>query len=148
MAFTMLRSEERIGLILAIAAHAGLLALLVLHPVTPPTIPPPERMSVTLSDHAGLTSTSPEPQAQAAPDIAPVLMPEALPSPHLAPLPRPLPGASPAPAPRPVARSAGASRIGSEFLKGVPGARASGAAHNPPAAAIGPAVQSALSGAI
>ena len=31
-------------------------------------------------------------------------------------------------------------------LKGVPGAQTSGAARNPPAATIGPAVQSALSG--
>jgi hypothetical protein len=52
----------------------------------------------------------------------------------------------PAPA-KPVA-SAGATRIGADFLKGVPGAQSNGPAHNPPAAAIGPAVQSALSGAI
>ena len=39
-------------------------------------------------------------------------------------------------------------RISNDFLKGIPAAQASGPAHNPPAAAIGPAVQSALAGAI
>ncbi len=180
MALTMPRSEERLGLIVAIAAHAGLLALLVLHPFKPPAVQPPERMSVTLSDETGLTSTSPQPQAEAAPDIAPVIAP--VPAPQPEPLPAPIPGpapvvkpapkaavvpkpqlrpaprATPAPAPKaqprpqatrqPVTRAPGGSRIGNDFLRGVPGAQATGAARNPPAAAIGPAVQSALSGAI
>jgi hypothetical protein len=42
----------------------------------------------------------------------------------------------------------GGTRVGADFLKGVPAAQSNGPAHNPPAAAIGPAVQSALSGAI
>jgi hypothetical protein len=42
----------------------------------------------------------------------------------------------------------GASRIGDDFLKGTPGAAAKGQASAPPAATIGPAVRSALSGAI
>ena len=185
MASKALRGEELAGLAIALAAHAGLLALLVLHPGRKAFVPPPERVSVTLSEDVGLTSTSPEPQALAAPPAAPEVVPAPAPepapraapqpvtrpAPQPVPLPRikPAPLAIPAPTPRPqpraqpqsrlatpqprpapssAARPAGASRISSDFLKGVPGTLASGAAHNPPAAAIGPAVQSALSGAI
>ena len=183
MATKALRSEELAGLAVALAAHAGLLALLVLHPGRAALVPPPERVTVTLSDDVGLTSTSPEPQAEAAPPAAPEIAPVAepppapQPAPQPAPLPRvkPAPVALPAPEPRPqprpqlrvtpapvpraapplprpapasTARPAGASRISNDFLKGVAGAQTSGAAHNPPAAAIGPAVQSALAGAI
>ena len=185
MASRAFRNEELAGLAIALAAHAGLLALLVLHPGQRPMVPPPERVTVTLSEDVGLTSTSPEPQAEAAaptaPEIAPLPEPEpapqpvakaapaaqikpvpaALPVPQLRPQPRPQPRAAPAPAPAPraalaqprpapvqAARPAGASRISNDFLKGIPGAQASGAARNPPAAAIGPAVQSALAGAI
>src|ERR1019366_3373966 len=64
--------------------------------------------------------------------------------------------ASSAPAPRPLARpqsaptsrQASASRISSDFLNGVTVAQASGAAHNPPVAAIGPAVRASLLGAV
>ncbi len=189
MAETMLRSEERIGLALAVIAHAGLVALLVLRPPSTPFIPPPERITVTLSENAGLISTSPEPQADAAPDVAPEFgeapppEPEPLPLPSPEPLPpkptpprptplkpapklkveprvtpspapRPSPRAVQAPAPKPAAKTppsperTGGSRIGSDFLKGVAGASSTGTSRNPPAAAIGPAVQSALSGAI
>ena len=179
MATRALRSEELAGLVIALAAHAGLLALLVLHPGHRSLAPPPERVTVMLSEDVGLTSTSPEPQAEAAAPAAPEIMPlpepqpapqpvpQSVPVAHIKPAPaaprvpqlRPHPRAAPAPVPRaalpqprlvPVqaARPAGASRISNDFLKGVPGAQASGAAHNPPAAAIGPAVQSALAGAI
>ncbi|KPF93847.1 hypothetical protein IP81_01540 [Novosphingobium sp. AAP83] len=42
----------------------------------------------------------------------------------------------------------GASRVGSDFLKGLPGATAPGTAKTPPAAAIGPEVKASLAGAI
>lgn len=58
------------------------------------------------------------------------------------------PGRSASPAARPATSAPGGSRLGHDFLKGVPGAQATDAARSPPAAAIGPAVQSALSGAI
>lgn len=216
-----LRREEGIGLALAILAHAGLVALIVVQPPSRPAVAPPERITVTLSDDVALTSTSPNPAAEAAPDVAPDLgepappEPEVLPVPPrpepprpappkpVPPLPKPVPPkpvppkpapakpvTKPAPAPvpkprvtpapqpsaRPVARPSasaspvarpaarpstpaataaarpqarpGASRIGKDFLPGVPNAPASGQASTPPAAAAGPAVKSALSGAI
>jgi outer membrane biosynthesis protein TonB len=100
MASDAIRGEERIGLGLAIAAHIGLVALLVWRPPSPPLIPPPERMTVTLSDNVGLTSTSPEPMADAAPDMAPTIG-EAQPEPVAEPAPVPQPREVPPPLPRP-----------------------------------------------
>jgi hypothetical protein len=224
-----------------------------MRPPTVPALPPPERMTVTLSDDVGLTSTSPNASAQAAPDEAPVLgePPAAEPAPPApapksepvkqveppkpvppkpappqptppkpvqarpVPQPRVVPVPAPRPVPRPVVRPAptppkvaekvrpaparptpaarpasarstpvarpaataatrpattatrpattatrpagtatpprapaGGSRIGADFLSGVRGAQTSGPARTPPAATIGPAVRSALSGAI
>ena len=168
MASRALHREDLAGLALALALHAGLVALLVLHPPAAPLVPPPERITVTLSEDVGLTSTSPEPQAEAAPpaapEIAPVAEPVTMPAPRLQPAPRPLarpqPRVMPAAAPRVTAsplaaaaartppRPATASRISSDFLKGVSGAQATGTARNPPATALGPAVRSALLGAV
>lgn len=184
MASSTLRGEEIAGLAIALAAHAGLVALLVLHPGPAPVVNIPERVTVTLSDDVGLTSTSPEPQAEAAPpsapEIAPVAEPEPAPvvAPRKVPQPAPKPVPQAAPVPRikpqlvavrppeprpqdhpqarqqlrpalaPASRPASASRVASDFLKGVPGTQTNGAAHNPPAAAIGPAVRSALLGAV
>jgi outer membrane biosynthesis protein TonB len=211
MAAVALRSEERIGLVVAVAAHVGLVALLLWRPHAAPVVTPPARIEVTISDQVGLKATSPEPNAQAAPDIAPEIgeppPPEPMaapPAPKVEPAPppepakaatkpeprsvtrptmrptppapvakptmRPAPQPSPAQAARPANRPPplpgtspsrsnqaapakpagheGGSRVGADFLKGVPGAQSNGPAHNPPAAAIGPAVQSALSGAI
>ena len=207
MAARTIRGDEALGLALAVVAHAALVVVLVLRPAPAPIIPPPERMTVTLSDDVGLTSTSPEPMAQAAPDEAPTLGEPSAPAPEPVPAPAPEPvrkvepprPAPPAPAPpKPVVkanplprpspaqrqtaratpapdvigslaqrapaktatktpsatasaappRQAGGSRIGNDFLRGVPGARTTGPAQNPPTAAIGPAVKSALAGAI
>ncbi|MFA7603317.1 MAG: hypothetical protein WCY29_09950 [Novosphingobium sp.] len=200
MAAVALRSEERIGLAVALVAHVALVALLLL-PRTPPVAIPSDRIEVTISDDVGLTSTSPEPQAEAAPDVAPELgepappvpappapapkvepakpqpRPEPKPQPQPKPQakpepprpaprpvasPRPAPRAAASPAPRPAAapakpaaapaqsttRPTGGSRIGSDFLKGVPGAQNPGTARNPPAQAAGPQVQASLLGAI
>lgn len=161
MQASRLHREQRLGLVVAILAHAGLLTLLVLEPPRQTVAPPPERMSVTLSDQVALTSTSPEPAAEPAPDTAPELgmVPEPLalvtPQPALQPEPRPQPAVRspqpptlqpPAPSPKP--RTATASTIGSDFLKGVPGAQASGTARTSPAAGIGPAEQASLASAI
>ena len=159
MATASLRKEEAFGLGLAVAAHVALFAWLALGTRPPAPLPLPERMTVTLSEDAALQSTSPEPAAQAAPDTAPQLgeaapLPEPVarivPQPLAKSRPAPLPKATPAPRPAaaPAARLAGASRIGSDFLKGAAGASASGTSRNPPAATIGPAVRSALAGAI
>lgn len=203
MAVATLNREERIGLGVALVAHAALVALLVARPSMPVPVPRPERMTVTLSEDAALTSTAPDPAAAPAPDQAPDLgepAPEAAPLPTPTP-PRPQPTVAPAPkpAPRPVTpkpvvlpkpappkpvtppkpasaakttpkpaaktvtsapksaapkaaattpAKAGASRIGNDFLKGMPGAAAKGTATTPAAAAVGPAVRSALAGSI
>lgn len=164
--------EERIGLALAIAAHIGLVAWLALSPLGKAIQPPPERMTVSFVDEVSPEATSPEPFAQAAPDTAPELgepVPEPLPAvappepaPRVvaSPLPRPTPpvakpSAKPkAPAPsdirtrrRPDA-PAGASRVGNDFLKGIPGGEARGTAQNPPAARAGPQVAASLAQAI
>jgi hypothetical protein len=85
---------------------------------------PPDRIEVTISDDVSLTSTSPEPMADARPDVAPELgeppppepetappaprveppKPEPRPAARPEPAPRPRPVASPKPVPRPVAR--------------------------------------------
>jgi hypothetical protein len=180
MASRVLRGEEFAGLAIALAAHAGLVALLVLHPAPVPVVPAPQRVTVTLAGDVGITSTSPQPQAEATPPAAPKIatLPESDPIPLAAaqsvPLPAPKPLSPPVsvprvrpqpiairppeahplvrpplhPAPAPSARPASASRISSDFLKGVTGTEAKGAAHNPPATAIGPAVRSALLGAV
>jgi hypothetical protein len=188
MASLTLQREDAAGLALAALLHAGLLALLVWQPAAAPLIPPPERISVTLTEDVGLTSTSPEPLAQAAPpaapEVAPLAEPEPAPQPQPqpkviprikpelleAPLPRPVsrPAARPVPQPRlaptpppraaarpaPVAplrtatRSIPGRRISDDFLRGVPNAQTNGAAKNPPAAAAGPAVRSALLAAV
>ena len=68
-----LRKEEGLGLGIAVAAHAALLAVLLLRPQAAPVVQPPERIEVTISDEVGLTSTSPEANSQAAPVVAPEL---------------------------------------------------------------------------
>ena len=180
--------EERIGLAIAIAAHVGLVAWLALAPSRSTFQPPPDRMTVSLSDEVAPEATSPEPLAQAAPETAPTLgeaAPEPEPLPEVAPpVPQPRVIASPLPrlAPpvaKPTARPsakpsvkpavapqadtrtrtrtrtrrrpdapAGASRVGSDFLKGVTGGDARGAAQNPPAARAGPQVAASLRQAV
>jgi len=173
-----LSGEEKAGLVVALAAHAALVAWLMLNPPAPKPMPVPERMTVTLSDEVAERSTSPEPKAEAAPAVAPVLAPEPAPAPVPSPVarpepqPQPAPRVTPAPAPQPVPRPAakappqpapkpvakpappkpaagGGSRLGADFLKGIAGGTTPGAtAHAPPAQALGPGVKAALSGAI
>jgi hypothetical protein len=91
------RTEERIGLFVAIAAHVALFAWLAWQrPAAPP--PPPERMTVTLSDTVGLTATAPNPAPEAAPDTGPDLG-EPAPSPDQATKAAPAKPAPPQPAP-------------------------------------------------
>ena len=111
MASRALRSEERIGLGVAIAFHVGLVALLLWRPPAGDVMTPPDRIEVTISDDVAPKSTSPEPMAQSRPDTAPELGEAPLPEPETAPpaprveppKPEPRPTAKPEPAPRPVA---------------------------------------------
>ena len=182
-----LSAEEKIGVVVAIALHAGLVAWLALAPSRSTFRPPPERMTVSLSEEIAPEATSPDPMAQAAPETAPTLgeaaaEPEPLPEVVAEPAPRVVASPLPRPAP-PVARAAarpsakpsakaaakppakasapadtrtrrrpdapaGASRVGNDFLKGIPGGETRGAAQNPPAARAGPQVAASLAQAI
>lgn len=115
MGATTFTKEERFGLGVAILAHIGLLAVLLFRPPPGDIVKPPDRIEVTISDEVGLTSTSPEPMAAAAPDVAPTIGEQAPPEPEMAepaPIepapvtqpqrPRPAPVAAARPTPRPV----------------------------------------------
>lgn len=109
-----LTREEALALVIALLAHVGLIAAMTLSPPGRSITAPPERMTVTFADEIADQSTSPEPDAEAAPDVAPALgeaPPEPLPPqpvPQMAqPQPRPAPPPPPpqartAPQPRPV----------------------------------------------
>lgn len=117
-----LRKEEGLGLGIAIAAHVAIIAVLLLRPHSAPVVTPPERIEVTISDDVGLTSTSPSPNSQAAPPVAPTLgepkpeeqapaesepdpaPPEPAPPEPAPPKPAPPKPTPPKPAPRPVPR--------------------------------------------
>ncbi|MCJ2183735.1 hypothetical protein MTR62_13695, partial [Novosphingobium sp. 1949] len=94
MASLGLQKGEGVGLAVAVALHAGVLALLVLRPETHEVIVPPQRIEVSISDEVGLTSTSPDPRAKAAPDYAPTLG-DAAPPEETAPAPAPEPAPQP-----------------------------------------------------
>jgi outer membrane biosynthesis protein TonB len=179
-----LTREEGLALLVALAAHVALIGALTLSPPGKSIMAPPERMTVTFADQIADQSTSPEPDAQAAPDVAPVLgepvpepappepapvvqpqpqpkpapptpIPQARPQPLPKPVPKsaPQPRVGPAPPPKPVAKPAppkpaaaapadarqrrrpdapsGASRLGSDFLKGIPTGTKPGATGNP-----------------
>ncbi len=203
--------QEGAGLTIAAAAHVALLVAFSLSPPGKTIQPPPQRMEVTFSEDLSDQSTSPDPAAQAAPDVAPELgEPQPEPEPVVEPAP-PMPASQPAPpkpqpappkpTPRPVAMPqatqprpappkpvakpqptparpvtakpatkpaaakpatkpadtsprrrpdapSGASRVGSDFLKGIPSASTPGTAKTPPAATIGPEVKASLASAI
>ena len=122
----------------------------------------PEPLAQATPDTAPeLGEPVPEPLAAVAP-------PEPAPRAVASPLPRPAPpvakpsarpntkptakAKTPAPADTRTRRRpdapAGASRVGNDFLKGIPGGEARGAAQNPPAARAGPQVAASLAQAI
>ena len=196
-----LTGGEALALLIAIAAHVALIGAMTLSPPGKSIAPPPERMTVTFSDETADQSVSPDPNAEAAPDVAPVLgepapapvppepvpqvvppqpkplppppPPQAKPQPQPKPVPQPVakpvpqPRVAPAPPPKPVAKPAppkaaaaaapadarlrrrpdaptGGSRLGSDFLSGIPGSTTPGTARTPPAAAFGPEVAASL----
>ena len=83
--------EEALALIVALAAHAGLIAALTLAPPGKQVPPLPERMTINISDIIAERAVSPQPDAQTAPDVAPALgEPEPVPEPKPE-LPKPFP---------------------------------------------------------
>ncbi|WP_043971396.1 hypothetical protein [Novosphingobium sp. P6W] len=105
MASKGLRKDEGIGLGAAIALHLAVLGAILFSPRQNDVVTPPPRIEVTISDEIAKTSTSPNPNAQAAPDKSPELgepAPEAAPVPEVEPAPAapPEPKAAPEPEPR------------------------------------------------
>ena len=161
MAAITLTREEAFGLGLAALGHAALVWVLVT--ADPPApLPPPERVSVTLSDELGAVSTSPRPQSDPLADKGPELgepaplpepVPEAAPEPKArpsaAPPPRPSPAAPPQKTPpKPPAKAAapkaqpakvnpparaGATSFDQAFAKGIPGGSSKGRDQTPAA---------------
>jgi hypothetical protein len=110
MSAATFRTEERLGLIVAVAAHIGLFAWLALWRPVAEVVEPPETVAVTLSEDVGLVATTPEPSADPAPAAAPMIgdslpppVAEPLPRPELRPDPPPLARAVPTPT-RPVSK--------------------------------------------
>lgn len=143
-----LTREEALALLIALAAHVGLIAALTLSPPGKSISSPPERMTVTFADEIADQSTSPQPDAEAAPDVAPVLgeaAPEPVPlqpAPQIAP-PEPRPAPPPPPQARPVPRPVPAPqpRLAPAPPKPVPRPVAKPAPPRPAAAAAAPADQ-------
>jgi outer membrane biosynthesis protein TonB len=183
-----LSREEALALVIALAAHAAVIAALTLAPPGKSIQPIPERMTVTIADEVADQSTSPDPNAEAAPDVAPMLgepqpdrappqiaqpmppppaqIPQARPQPIPQPAVRPVPAPQPravqappkpqAPPPKPAAKPAqptatpaapadprlrrrpdtpsGASRLGSDFLRGIASGTQPAATGNPASA--------------
>lgn len=97
--------EEGAALVVALAAHAVLVAVLAFGAPGREVQPPPKRMTVTLAEETADQSTSPNPFEAAAPEEAPMLgevPPEPLPMTQPAPQPLPQPrNVQPQPQPRP-----------------------------------------------
>lgn len=98
MALAALRTDERIGLGVAVLLHVALVAVLVMQPGKDDVPPLPERMTVSLTSEVSLASTAPDPVAESRAAIAPTLSDE---RPAAAPIEQAQP--EPIPAPRPVA---------------------------------------------
>ena len=103
MAQTMFRSEDRAGLVGAVALHLLLVAVLAAQfawNVADPVIP--QRMTVSLATEVGLESTAPDPVAEARAAVAPTLSDNpAPPAPSEAVAPQPEIAPAPPPRPRP-----------------------------------------------
>ncbi len=108
-----IKGEERTGLIIALALHLALLAVLVIQTFLPqPAFPVPERMTVSLAEDVGLEATAPDPVPESRAAIAPTLSDAPAPAPEIldapsqpmvdqptrrAQSPVPAPGATPTP---------------------------------------------------
>ncbi len=159
-------SEERIGLLVALALHVGVVAVMLLQPVRDDAMPIPERMTVSLASEVSLESTAPDPVADSRAAIAPTLADdpapttvEELPSeaqsdpeptrPSVQPTTRPTTRATQTPRTPPSATPTprGGSRIGSDFLPGSGGSTTTDDTRIP-ASQIGASAQASLRSAI
>ena len=70
---TALGKEDRAGLIVALALHLGVVALLLFQPAPMPSPPREERMTVRLASEVSLAATSPNPALAARAALAPPL---------------------------------------------------------------------------
>ena len=137
-----IRAEEKTGLVVALALHVALLAVMVIRAFMPqPVVPVPERMTVSLAEEVGLDSTAPDPVPESRAAIAPSLSDAPAPTPEILDAPSqplvdqptrrvqspvPAPGAITRPrreTPREAAKpkpseKSGGSRIGNDFLAG------------------------------
>ncbi len=74
MAQTAFRTEDSVGLLVAIVLHALLAAVLALQFLfTPAALPTPDRMTVSLATEVSLESTAPDPVPESRAAIAPTL---------------------------------------------------------------------------
>jgi outer membrane biosynthesis protein TonB len=105
-----LRKEEKIGLLVALALHGALVAVLLLQAARSELVVFPERMTVSLATDVGLVASAPDPVPESRAAIAPTLSDQPAPAPEPArpepapppPKPEPSPRAAPTP-PKPVA---------------------------------------------
>ncbi|MEL7773116.1 energy transducer TonB, partial [Citromicrobium bathyomarinum] len=93
---------DAIALIVAIALHAALIAVLLVQGATREKLPEPQRITVNFAEDVGTTSTSPDPVREAQASVAPELGEQVSPPiEYVPPPPLPQPTTAPAPAPRP-----------------------------------------------
>lgn len=80
---TAIRAEERTGLVVAVALHLALVALLVVQGLFPaPVIEPPQRMTVSLAEDVGMAATAPDPVTESRASTAPTMEPNPAPAPE------------------------------------------------------------------
>ncbi|WEK47916.1 MAG: energy transducer TonB [Candidatus Andeanibacterium colombiense] len=110
-----LRSDERIGLIVAGIAHVAIIAALAISALRAPSVvPPPERVTVNLSEDVGLDSTAAQVAPEAKASVSDRIGEEPTPPKPKAEEPRPAPPkpAPPKPAPpRPAPKQAPAKPV-------------------------------------
>lgn len=102
---------DAIALIVAIALHAALIAVLLVQGATREKLPEPQRITVNFAEDVGMTSAAPEPVREAQASVAPELGEQVSPPiEYVPPPPLPQPTTAPAPAPRPQPTARATSR--------------------------------------
>ncbi len=91
------RQEDSAGLVVAIALHACVVALLLMQPARDAVLEIPERMTVSLSSEVSLESTAPDPVPESRAAIAPTLSADPAPAPASEPAQTTAPPAQPQP---------------------------------------------------